>query len=301
MSSSSFEVEGRTLGTDINVADTKIISPDYFRAMEIPLLRGQSLNETDAEGATESIVVNQTLARAIWPGLNPVGKRIKLRADAPWLTVVGVVGDIKNRGVNTATKPEVYFPYTERPMGLWADFRTATIVVRTASSPEEVVGAIRGQLRDLDPQIPIYKVATLQQIVSSSVSQTRFPALVLSFFAWIALTLAAVGVYGVLAYTVAQRNHEIGVRMALGATRNEIVQLVVRQALGWAALGGSAGLIAAFLLVRFMRTLLFEVSPYDLRVLLLVVIVLSVVALLAAALPARRAAKLDPMVALRYE
>lgn len=298
---SSFEVEGRPAGTDINVADSQIISPDYFRAMGISLLRGRSLSEADTMPAPMSVMVNQSLARKVWPGENPIGKRIRFRSDAPWLSVIGVVADIKNHGSNVATKPEVYFLHTDQPSGLWADFRSMTLIVRTAAAPQQTVGAIRGELKNLDPDLPVYKVQTLDQIVSASVSQTRFPTLVLSIFAGLALLLAAVGVYGVLAYTVEQSKHEIGVRMALGAPRAQILRLFLGQGVKWAVLGGSAGLLTAFILARFMRSMLFEVGPYDPRIFSSGAAMLTIVVLMACYLPARRATKIDPMAAVRSE
>jgi predicted permease len=298
---SSFDVEGRPAGTDINVADSQIISPDYFRAMGIPLVRGRFLSEADTKPAPTSVIVNQTLARKVWPGENPIGKRIRLKQDAPWLSVIGVVTDIKNHGSNVVTKPEMYFLHTDQPAGLWADFRSMTLVVRTAAEPQQTVGAIRGELKNLDPDLPIYKVQTLDQIVSASVSQTRFPALVLSVFAGLALFLAAVGVYGVLAYAVEQSKHEIGVRMALGAPRAQILRLFLGQGVKWAMLGGGAGLLAAFILVRFMRSMLFEVGPYDPRIFGCGAAMLTIVVLMACYLPALRATKIDPMAAVRSE
>jgi putative ABC transport system permease protein len=298
---SSLEVEGRPAGTDINVADSQIISPDYFRAMGIPLVRGRFLSEADTRPAPMSVMVNQTLARKVWPGENPIGKRIRFRSDAPWLSVIGVVTDIKNHGSNVATKPEVYFLHTDQPSGLWADFRSMTLIVRTAGGPQPTVGAIRGELKNLDPDLPIYKVQTLDQIVSASVSQTRFPALLLSVFAGLALLLAAVGVYGVLAYTVEQSKHEIGVRMALGAPRAQILRLFLGQGVKWAMLGGGAGLLAAFILVRFMRSMLFEVGAYDPGIFASGVAMLTIVVLMACYLPALRATKIDPMAAVRSE
>ena len=298
---SSLEVEGRPAGTDINVADSQIISPDYFRAMGIPLVRGRFLSEADTRPAPISVMVNQMLARKVWPGENPIGKRIRFRSDAPWLSVIGVVTDIKNHGSNVATKPEVYFLHTDQPSGLWADFRSMTLVVRTAADPQQTVGAIRGALKNLDPDLPIYKVQTLDQIVSASVSQTRFPALLLSVFAGLALLLAAVGVYGVLAYTVEQRKHEIGVRMALGAPRAQILRLLLGQGVKWAILGGGAGLLAAFILVRFMRSMLFEVGAYDPRIFGSGAAMLTIVVLMACYVPALQATKIDPMAVVRSE
>jgi putative ABC transport system permease protein len=248
-----------------------------------------------------SVIVNQSLARKLWPGTDPIGKRLRLRSDAPWLSVVGVVADIKNHGSNVATKPEMYFLHTDQPFGIWADLFSVTLVVRTAVEPQQMVSAIRGQLQKLDPELPIFKISTLQQVVSSSVSQTRFPAVTLSIFAGTALFLSAIGIYGVLAYIVGQNRHEIGIRLALGAGRGQILRSFLGQGLRWAAIAGFAGIAAALILVRFMRSMLFEVSAYDPGIFLAATGVLSLVVLLACYIPARRAAKVDPMVALRYE
>jgi putative ABC transport system permease protein len=298
---SSFDVEGRPANTEINVADTQIISPDYFHVMEISLLRGRVFADEDADLPPASVIVNQSLAQKVWPGTDPIGKRIRLRQDAPWLAVVGVVADIRNHGSNNATKPEIYFLHTDQPFGVWADLRSMTLAVRTTAEPQKLAGAIRVQLQSLDPQLPIYKVSTLDQVVSASVSQTGAPTLALSLFAFVALVLSAVGVYGVLSYTVAQNRHEIGVRMALGAQRGQILSFFLGQAARWAAIGGCAGVAAALMLVRFMRSILFEISAYDPRVFLAVASVLAVVVLLASSLPALRATQVDPLIALKSE
>ncbi|PYT19043.1 MAG: hypothetical protein DMG58_37105, partial [Acidobacteria bacterium] len=152
----SFNVENRPANTNINVADTQLISPDYFRAMGISLFRGRFFTDNDANLPPASVIVNQTLARNVWPGVDPIGKRIRLRADAPWLSVVGVAADIKNHGSNVATKPEMYFLHSDQPFGIWADLRSMTLVVRTAVEPQQIVTAVRGQLRDLDPELPVF-------------------------------------------------------------------------------------------------------------------------------------------------
>jgi len=301
LANSSFEVEGRQPETGTNIANTQVISPDYFSVMRIPFVRGRALDEHDLNPAPSTVVVNQTLARKIWPEEDAIGKRLRLKPDAPWLTVVGIVSDIKNEGSGKPTKPELYFLYTEQSFGLWADLRSMTLVVRTSSEPQQLVNAIRGELNSLDPDLPIYKVQTLGEIVSASTSQTRLPAVLLSVFAGIALLLAAVGVYGVLAYTVAQSRHEIGVRMALGAPRQRILKSFLGYGIKWGAVGGGAGLVAAFILVRFMRSMLFEVGPYDPTIFLSVAGVLGIVVLMACYFPASRASSVDPMVALRYE
>ncbi len=301
LANSSFEVEGRQLETGTNIANTQVISPDYFSVMRIPFVRGRALDEHDLNPAPSTVVVNQTLARKIWPEEDAIGKRLRLKPDASWLTVVGIVSDIKNEGSGKPTKPELYFLYTEQSFGLWADLRSMTLVVRTSSEPQQIVSAIRGELKSLDPDLPIYNVQTLGEMVSASTSQTRLPAVLLSVFAGIALLLAAVGVYGVLAYTVAQSRREIGVRMALGAPRQRILKSFLGYGIKWAAVGGSAGLVAAFILVRFMRSMLFEVGPYNPTIFLSVAGVLGIVVLMSCYFPASRASSVDPMVALRYE
>jgi putative ABC transport system permease protein len=297
----SFDVEGRQSNSDINVADTQIISPDYFRAMGISLMRGRFLNDEDAKVPPASVIVNQTLARKVWPGTDPIGKRMRLGPDYPWLSVVGVVADIKNHGSNVATKPEMYLVLTGQPFQIWVDLRSMTLVVRTSSETENLVSAIRAQLKQLDPELPIYKVATLKELVSSSTSQTRLPAITLSLFACTALLLAAIGVYGVLAYTVAQCRHEIGVRMALGAQQGQILRFYLGRGVRWAAFGGAFGLGAALVLVRFMRTMLFQIGPYDPKIFLTMTAVLTAVVLMACLMPALRAARVDPIAALKNE
>lgn len=301
---SSFDVEGRPANSDINVADMRLISPDYFHVMAISPIRGRLFTHEDVNLPPSSVIVNQAFARKVWPETGPIGKRIRLRTNAPWLSVIGIVTDIKNHGPNAVTSPEMYFLYTDQPFGDWEsgiDLASMTLVVRTAIEPQQMVNAIRGQLKGLDPELPLFKVSTLDQIVSSSTSHTRFPTLSLSLFAFIALFLSAVGVYGVLAYTVAQSRHDIGVRMALGAQQGQVLRLFLSQGVRWAAIGGCVGLIAAAALVRFMRSILFEVSAYDPRVFAAVGLGLSIVVLFACFVPALRAAKVDPLIALKSE
>jgi putative ABC transport system permease protein len=195
----------------------------------------------------------------------------------------------------------MYFLRTGQPFGLWADFRSVTLVVRTAVEPQQIVSSVRNQLRNLDSELPVFKIATLEETISSSVSQTRFPAMALSAFAGIALFLSAIGLYGVLAYTVAQSRHDIGVRLALGARRGQILRLFLGRGFRWTAIGGLAGIAVALILVRFMRSMLFEISAYDPKVFLGATAFLLVVVILAGIAPAWRAAKVEPMAALRYE
>jgi ABC-type antimicrobial peptide transport system permease subunit len=217
------------------------------------------------------------------------------------LSVIGIVADIKNHGPNVVTKPEIYFLFTDQPFGIWADLASMTLAIRTAVEPQQMVSAIRSELKGMDQELPLFKVSTLEQVVSSSTSQTRFPALSLLLFAFIALSLSAIGVYGVLAYTVAQSRHDIGIRIALGAGKGQIVSFVLGQGVRWAAIGGCVGLIAAVALVRLLRSMLFEVSAYDSKIFMTAGLGLSIVVLFAGTVPALRAARVDPFMALKSE
>jgi len=297
----SFDVQGRPAKSDINVADTQIISPDYFHVMGISLIRGRFFTDEDISLPPATVIINQTFAQKVWPGVDPMGKQIRLRSDAPWLSVIGIVADIKNHGPNVVTKPEIYFLFTDQPFGIWADLASMTLAIRTAVEPQQMVSAIRSELKGMDQELPLFKISTLEQVVSSSTSQTRFPALSLLLFAFIALSLSAIGVYGVLAYTVAQSRHDIGIRIALGAGKGQIVSFVLGQGVRWAAIGGCVGLIAAVALVRFLRSMLFEVSAYDSKIFMTAGLGLSIVVLFAGTVPALRAARVDPFMALKSE
>jgi predicted permease len=299
MANASFEIEGRKLEEGIGIADYNIISPDYFRAMNVPVLQGRSFAETDGRQSPAPVIVNQTLARKVWPGEEPMGKRLRLTADSPWLSVVGVAADIKNHGLSTETKPEMYFPHVETQFGLGSTRNDMTLVVRSGSDPKVLVSAVRGTIWSLDRDLPVYRVQTMTQIVSDSISRTRFTAALLSLFACLALLLAGVGVYGVMSYTVARRTHEVGIREALGARPRDIVGLFVRQGFVLALAGVGLGLVGALVLTRVMSSLLYDVGATDPLTFAAISILLVAVALLACYLPARRAIRGDPMAALR--
>ncbi|HEV3469892.1 MAG TPA: ABC transporter permease [Pyrinomonadaceae bacterium] len=297
----SFEAEGRAFEAASAIADFNRVTPDYFRAMSLPLVRGRPLAEADTEGLPAAVVINQTMARKFWPGEDPTGKRIRLRADAPWLTVVGVAADTKNRGLGAETKPEMYFPHSEQSFGLGPPSSAMTLVVRSANDPRQVVSAIRAEVRAMDRDLPVYRVQTMGEVVAASISRTRFTMLLLALFAGLALLLASVGVYGVMSYGVGQRTHEIGVRKALGAQPRDITGLFVRQGFVLALAGVGLGLLGALALTRAMRGLLYGVTASDPLTFMSVPLLLMATALLACYLPARRATRVDPMTALRYE
>jgi predicted permease len=297
----SFEAEGRTFEAATAIADHNSVTPDYFRALSLPLAQGRPLTEADSRGLPAAVVINQTMARRFWPGEDPTGKRIRLREDAPWLTVVGVAADTKNRGLGAETKPEMYFPHSEQSLGLGPPSSAMTLVVRSASDPRQVVSAIRAVVRAMDGDLPVYRVQTMEEVVAASISRTRFTMQLLALFAGLALLLASVGVYGVMSYGVGQRTHEIGIRKALGAQPRDIIGLFVRQGFALALVGVVLGLLGALALTRAMRGLLYGVTASDPLTFMSVPLLLAATALLACYLPARRATRVDPMTALRYE
>jgi putative ABC transport system permease protein len=311
-----FSIEGRPAPAPGQepAAAMRSVSSDYFRAMKVPLLRGRFFTEADARIAlpvmrwfdqqpypqhyndpqpVPTIIINETMARMFFPNEEPLGQRIRIIA-SPWLTVVGVVGDIRHSGLNSKPNPEMYLSDLQEPQSSMA------VMVRTSGDPLTLAAAVREQVTALDQDQPM-TVTTMDQIFSNSVGGQRFNALLLSIFGALALGLAVIGVFGVINYSVAQRTHEIGVRIALGAKRRDIFKLVVGQGMVLALLGVAIGLGGAFALTRLISGLLFGVSPTDSATFAVVSLLLAGVALVASYIPARRAMNVDPMVALRYE
>jgi putative ABC transport system permease protein len=310
-----FHIEGRPApppGQELNAA-ARSVSSDYFRAMKIPLRKGRFFSDADERIAlpvirwfeqqplpprfnepqpAPVIIINETMARTFWPNEDPIGKRIRIIA-SPWLTVVGVVGDIRH-GLTAKPNPEMFMSHLQEPSGSLA------VVARTSGDPLSLAAAVREQVKALDKDQPL-TITTMERLFSDSVAGQRFNALLLGVFGALALGLAMVGVFGVINYSVAQRTHEIGVRIALGAQTRDIFKLVVGQGMTLALAGVGVGLAGAFALTRFITKLLYEVSPTDLATFTVVALLLAGVALVACWIPARRAAKVDPMVALRCE
>jgi putative ABC transport system permease protein len=274
------------------------ITPDYFRALEIPVMRGRSFTDSDTAQAPGVAIISESLARRFWPGGDAVGKRI-LRGhpdtDKHWITIVGVVSDTKQYGLSAATNWEVYLAFLQSPPG---DFR---FVVRAGRDPANLTAAIKSAIHGIDKNVPVHDEITLERIVSDSLGTRRLTMLLLGLFAGLAMALAAVGIYGVIAYSVSQRTHETGVRMALGAGRNDVLRMVVGHGFALAVAGVGIGLAGAMVLTRFLSKLLFGVRPTDPVIFIGVSLILGAVSLMASYIPARRAAKVDPMVALRYE
>ena len=304
-SNASFEIEGRPRASEevVQNADYRMVNSEYFRAMGIPLLKGRHFAASDQEGAPAVVIINEAMMQAFWPGEEPLGKRINMGVPgSPWLTIIGVIKDVKHKALNVASKPEFYFLHSQNAYakGLGVH-RSMTLAVRGADDPLALTGVVKSAVQAIDKDVPVAKIETMERVLSTSVAQPRFTMLLLAIFALVALTLAAVGIYGVMAYSVGQRKHEIGIRMALGAQGRDVLKLIVGQGMGMAVIGIGVGLCLAFALTRVMSGLLFEVSPTDTLTFAVIALLPLAVALAASLLPARRALKVDPMVALRYE
>jgi len=295
----SFLIEGRPLPAnreEATAADYRNVTPGYFAAIGMRLLRGRPLNEADRAGAPQVALINENMARRYWPNDDALGKRItEFGPEGPWTTIVGIVSDVHHRGPGQPVRPELYLPFAQRPVaGAW-------LVARTVADPLRILPEIRGEVRALDPDLPVAQQTTLEALMKQSVAMPRLFMTFFGFFALVALLLAAVGIYGVTAHAVSQRTQEIGVRIALGADASSVVSMIVGQAMTVAGIGVVIGLAAALLLSRALRTLLFELAPWDPLTFASIAVLLVAVALVAAWTPARRAATLNPVKALRTE
>jgi len=293
-----FEIEGRPpMPADQDQSTNYYsVTPGYFNAMGIPLRRGRLFDDHDRKNATRVIIINEEMARRLFPDEDPLGKRIHVTmGEKLYREVVGVVGDVKQYGLDQKTPLETYEPFAQQP------FSSMSLVVRAAGDPAALSNAIRGEVLSVDKDQPVSSIKPLTELVRSSIAQQRFAMLLLGVFAAVAMLLAVVGIYGVMSYSVTQRTHEIGIRMALGASPRNVLRLVVGQGMRLALIGVALGLSIAFLVTRIMASLLFGVSATDLMTFTVFSVSLTAVALVACLVPARRALKVDPMVALRYE
>ncbi len=272
--------------------------PRYFETMGIRLIEGRYFDDRDGEGAPGAVIVNQTTARAYWPGQSAVGHRVKPGFQGEWRTVVGVVEDVKNAGLDKPTGTELYIP---TPQATGFGLRTGYAVIRTKGDPARMVGATRNVIHDIDSSLPVAAVRTMDDVLSAAQARPRFLTLLLTLFAGVALVLAAVGIYGVISYSVAQRTSEFGIRMAMGAGPRDVLGMVLGQGLMLGGIGVLIGAVGALALTRLIRGLLFGISSFDPLTFIVMAAVLTTVTLLACWAPARRATRVDPMVALRYE
>jgi predicted permease len=279
------------------------VTPSYFDTMGMRILRGRAISERDVIGTHPVVVVNQTLVDRYFPGQDPIGKRLEVAFDDPpnWREIVGVVADVRSAGLDQDSPVQVYAAYYQRPTFLAIIPTNLTVVARTGQDPAAVGTAMKSAILNVDRAQPIYNVQPMTTVVSQSVAQRRFSLVLLAFFAVAALFLAALGLYGVMSYAVTQRTGEIGIRMALGAQSSQVLLLVQRQGMLLVLTGLGIGLVGGLLLTRLMTTLLFHVAPYDPITLVVGAATLVVASWLACYLPARRAARVDPLIALRYE
>ena len=289
----------------------RAVSPHYFTAFRIPLLRGRAFEDRDTGKSERVVIINQAMAKKYWPKEDPVGARIAIGGKAlgpqfeePARQIVGVVGDVRESGLSGSDQPVMYVPQgqvTDSLTQLANSVIPLSWAIRTANDPAELTPAIQREFLAVDGQLPVSKIRTMEQVVSESTARQNFNMLLLSIFAGMALLLAAIGIYGLMSYTVEQRTQEIGIRMALGAGRGDMLKLIVRQGMLLAGVGVLIGLAAAFGLARLLASLLFGVKATDPLSYVIVAVVLTSVALLGTYVPARRATKIDPLIALRYE
>ena len=296
---SSFAIEGRTNDRKAPSPDEekREVSPDYFRAIGTPLIKGRFFTLADNADAPLVIIVNQTFAKKFWPNEDAVGKRIVMggmSSDPKWITIVGIVGDIRHAGLDIEPKPEMYVPFAQDP------YKSMIFAVRGAEDPTTLASAIRTQIQSIDPGLPLANIRTFYAVIAESVAPRRLSVVLLGVFAAVAVLLASVGIYGLMSFLVVQRTHEIGVRMALGAQRADVMRLVIGRALKLIAIGTAVGLMMALFSTRALQALLYRVSAIDLPTFFFVTFVLALVALAASYLPAQRATRADPMVALSH-
>jgi putative ABC transport system permease protein len=276
-------------------AQTNRVDANYFRTLKIPVLQGRVFTEQDQLKTAPVIVVNQTLVRRYWPNENPLGKQVHLLSPDVTASVIGVVGDVRHYSLDEPDLPQIYVAYAQQPHIF------ASLAVRTAGDPLSLANAVREAIWSVDKEQPVWKVRTLEWLLQRSLGPQRFLLQLLGTFSALALLLASVGIYGVLSYAVTQRTREIGIRAALGATGADILRLVLKQGVKLSLLGLSLGLLAALPLTRLMKGMLFGVNTTDPLTFAGIALLLALVALMACWIPARRATKVDPLVALRCE
>jgi predicted permease len=301
---SGFMVEGYvpTHAGDFPKGDWQIVSSDAIEALGERLIRGRTIRASDGAEAPPVVLVNETMAGMYWPGQDPIGRRIRQGGlERPWMTVVGVVADVRHNGLEVAIKGKYYRAHTQMPSSSGFAVRNMHLVVKTTGNPLSLVAPIRAEVTRIDPSLPVANIRAMEEVIAASTSTPRLAGSVLMLFAALALLLAAVGLYGVLAFVVSAREHEIGIRMAIGADAGEVRRSVLGQGLGLAAVGVAAGAAVSLALAPLIRGLLHGVSPYDPVTFGVVPAVLLGVALAASWIPAHRATRINPILALKSE
>ena len=281
-------------------ADQRPVFPGYFEAMGIRLVRGRYFDQRDNETAQPVAIIDETMAKTYWPKDDPIGKRIKEgdpKSPAAWRTIVGVVSHVRYRTLESPSRVEFYWPYDQTSFPL----HSMSLAIHTSSDPRSLAGVVQRQVQALDPDQPVYRIRTMGELMSESMARRRLSMVLLAIFACVALALAAVGIYGIMSYAVAQRAHEVGIRMALGAKSADVMRMVLGQSLGLTLVGIFIGLLGSLALTNFLSSLLFNVKATDPTTFLLVSLILAVVALVASFVPAYRATNVDPVNALRQE
>jgi putative ABC transport system permease protein len=295
---SPFSIQGRPTESEHGpVADIAVVDKEYFRTMEVPLLSGRNFTDFDTYETKPVAVIDQTLARRYWPDQNPIGQVLKFSfgRGLQGLTIVGVAGDIKSSGFEAPTVPHIYVA-----LGQFAPVN-AVVFLRSRLDAEHLGEAVRREVESVDLNVPVHSISSMDQIISRSVADRRFGLELLGVFAAVALLLAAIGIYGVMSYSFSQRTHEFGIRVALGAQRLDILHMAIAEGMRIVAIGLAAGLVGAGIMTRFFRSMLFDVGTTDPITFLSVSAILAGVALFACYIPARRATRVDPLVALRQE
>jgi predicted permease len=292
-----FNVEGRPKHQpgEGPVAEFRIVTPDYFQAIGIPLLKGRTFGSGERLGTNIPVMINETLARRFFPGEDPVGRRLIVLDEKPH-EIIGIAGDARQWGLDRPPDPEVYFAYSQMTFA-----PESTLVVRTTVEPSTLGNSVRAAVRDANRDAPVYRLKTMLEVMSDSVAQRRFNTILMSSFAAVALVLATIGLYGVISYSFAQRTQEIGLRMALGAQRRNVLRMVLWYGFKLAAIGVAVGILASLMLTRILASLLYGVGATDTATFFGGSVFLTFIALVACYVPARRATRIDPMVALRYE
>jgi predicted permease len=291
-----FTIEGKPAPPEgFYTANFSVATPGYFQAIGLPLIAGRDFRQSDREGGESVAVVNRRLVRLYFPGSDPIGRRILLGGEAP-VRIVGVVGDVRHTRLRDEPTPVFYLPYAQAP---W--YRSMSLVARGSVPIDDLLSVVRGTIRDFDPAIPLYDVKTMEQVMSESLAELRFSSLLMGVFSLVAALLAAVGIYGVLSYSVNRRRQETGIRMVLGARDSDVLRLIVGQGVKLAVIGVLAGLLLSLLLARALAGLLYGIRPTDPLTLAGMALLLLVTAGLACWVPARRATRMDPAAVMRAE